>query len=90
MLVRFGRPHPDPLSTSGDWGCPFQIDGLGDDSVQEAFGVDSLQALLLAIWSVRLELAERAERTSVRLDWLEQRALGLRVVPDVVDLPPAP
>ncbi|WP_175510358.1 DUF6968 family protein [Micromonospora phaseoli] len=90
VIVRFGKPHPDPLSTNGDWCCPFQIHGLGDDSVEQAFGVDSLQALLLAVWSVRLQLADRAEQNAVRLDWLEQTELGLHVVPDVVRLPPAP
>ncbi|GIJ42583.1 DUF6968 family protein [Micromonospora andamanensis] len=83
VVVRFGRPHPDPLP-GGDWRCPFQIEGLADGAVDAAYGVDSLQALLLAVYSVRLLLTEHAERTSARLDWLDQPDLGLRVDPGLV------
>ncbi|MGC5028489.1 DUF6968 family protein [Micromonospora sp. DT229] len=81
LVVRLGKPHPDPSSRNGDWCCPFQVEGVGEDSVQTAFGVDSLQALLLAAYRVRLLLAEHAEQTSARLDWLGQPDFGLRVDP---------
>jgi hypothetical protein len=83
VVVQFGKPHPDPLP-GGDWCCPFQIEGLGDGAVDAAFGVDSLQAMLLAAYSVRLLLTEHAEQTSARLDWLGQPDLGLRVDPGLV------
>ncbi|TQM81217.1 hypothetical protein FHX81_3579 [Saccharothrix saharensis] len=83
VVVRFGRPHPDPLSPNGDWCCPHQVLGLGDEAVGAAFGVDSLQALLLSVHRVRLELAARAERASVKLDWLGLPDLGLTVEPHV-------
>jgi hypothetical protein len=81
VVIRFGRPHPDPLSTHGDWCCPHQVIGLGDEAVGATFGVDSLQALLLGVYRVRLELAERAEAASVELDWLGLPDLGLTVDP---------
>ncbi|SFD06021.1 DUF6968 family protein [Micromonospora sediminimaris] len=83
LVVRFGKPHPDPLP-GGDWCCPFQIEGLADGAVDAAFGVDSLQAMLLAAYRVRLLLTEHAERTSARLDWLGQPDLGLRVDPGLL------
>ncbi|WP_235944696.1 maleylpyruvate isomerase N-terminal domain-containing protein [Verrucosispora sioxanthis] len=83
LVVRFGKPHPDPLP-GGDWCCPFQIEGLGDGAVDAAFGVDSLQAMLLAAYRVRLLLTEHAEQTAARLDWLGQPELGLRVDPGLV------
>lgn len=89
VTLRLGKPFPDPLP-GGDWCCPFQIDGLGDDSVDAAFGIDSLQALLLATWAAQLQLTERARLLSVRLDWLGQPDLGLKVDPEVHKLLPPP
>ncbi|WP_188197672.1 DUF6968 family protein [Nonomuraea sp. SYSU D8015] len=85
VTVRFGRPRPDALSTTGDWCCPHQILGLGEEGVGASFGVDSLQALLLSVYKVRLELGERARAASVRLEWLGLPDLGLEVTPDFHD-----
>ncbi|MEV4173178.1 hypothetical protein [Nonomuraea sp. NPDC049709] len=79
VTVRFGKPRPDELSTNGDWCCPHQVVGLGEAGIGAAFGVDSLQALLLSVYKVRLKLEERARAAAVRLDWLGQPELGLRV-----------
>jgi hypothetical protein len=81
VTVRFGRPRPDELSANGDWCCPHQIVGLGEEGVGASFGVDSLQALLLSVYKVRLKLDERAAAAAVRLDWLGQPDLGLEIVP---------
>ncbi|MFS8105159.1 hypothetical protein LFM09_49525 [Lentzea alba] len=77
VVIRFGTPRPDPLSTNGDWECPHQIVGLGDDTVQASYGVDSLQALLLSVYSVRLKLAD----SGTTLEWLGMPELGLTVAP---------
>ncbi len=82
VLVRIGKPMPDPLP-GGDWYCPSQIVGLGDETVKATFGVDSLQALLLCVYGLRLRLTQRAEQAAVRLDWLGQAGLGLAVDPEV-------
>ncbi|WP_407676264.1 DUF6968 family protein [Plantactinospora alkalitolerans] len=88
VVLRIGNPLPDALP-GGDWYCPHQILGLGDEAVRASFGVDSLQALLLSVYALRLKLAERAETASVRLDWLGQPDLGLTVDPEVPGrLPP--
>ncbi len=77
VVIRFGAPRPDPLSSNGDWECPHQIVGLGDDTVQAVYGVDSLQALLLSVFAVRTKLAE----SDSTLDWLGMPELGLTVAP---------
>jgi hypothetical protein len=82
VTIRFGKPRPDVLSTTGDWCCPHQILGLGEEGVGASFGVDSLQALLLSVYKVRLKLDQRAQAASVRLEWLGQPDLGLEVAPE--------
>ncbi|MFD0202143.1 MULTISPECIES: DUF6968 family protein [Saccharothrix] len=76
VVIRIGTPHPDPLSPNGDWCCPHQVVGLGDEAVGASFGVDSLQALLLSVYRVRLTLAARAAEASLDLDWLGFPDLG--------------
>src|ERR1035441_6334435 len=46
ILVRFGKPLLHP---KGDWACPYQIAGIGDEKVRLAFGIDAVQALQLAM-----------------------------------------
>jgi hypothetical protein len=82
VVLRIGKPLPDPLP-GGDWYCPRQILGLGDEAVEASFGVDSLQSLLLSVYGLQLKLAERADAASVRLDWLGLPDLGLKVDPEV-------
>ena len=81
-----GTPRPDPLSANGDWCCPHQISGLGDGSVEASFGVDSLQALLLSLYSLRIKLAERAQEASLSLTWLGTADLGLEIAPKLDQL----
>ena len=42
-----------------------------------AFGVDSLQALLLSVYAVRIKLAE----SDITVNWLGMPELGLTVAP---------
>lgn len=48
VTVRIGAavrgPHP-----GGDWCCPFQILGFGDEQVRVIFGVDGVQAMQLTL-----------------------------------------
>jgi hypothetical protein len=57
VVVRLGRPLVDPSSPHQDWVCPFQIQGLGSERVKGIFGVDAMQALLLAMHTIPAELA---------------------------------
>lgn len=76
VMVRIGKPvrNPDP---EGDWLCPIQIAGLGDDTVRAAFGVDAVQALILALQMIHIDLQAGQRRTGRTLQWLEQSDLGL-------------
>ena len=82
MLRAIGRPFPDPLP-GGDWCSTFQITGLGDPAVRAAFGVDTMQALLLALYKARLELEQRARVEPAELLWFGTPDLGLQVEPNV-------
>ena len=67
VVVTLGVPQPVPGS---DWGCPLQITGLNTTwrRPKYVFGIDSLQALHLAMQraSVVLESARQ------KLEWLGQ------------------
>lgn len=69
VRVRVGRPIPEP-DPDGDWICPVQIVGLGDGEVASVYGIDAIQALLLALQKVGSDLAA-AGRSGVELSWLE-------------------
>lgn len=64
-VLRIGKPaeHPD-----GDWVCAVQITGLGDDRVYEAAGVDSLQALMMALQMARTQLEAHRRRHRITED----------------------
>ncbi len=53
VVVTIGKPRPDP---DGDWVCAFRIDGIEDSRRHLAYGVDSIQALLIAIERARIML----------------------------------
>ena len=74
VFVRFGRPERDP-APGGDWQCAFQITGLGEDDVECAFGVDSVQALQLAFQAVGARLFA-ADGRGQSITWLGMREVG--------------
>ncbi|HEX8183744.1 MAG TPA: hypothetical protein VF747_03310, partial [Blastocatellia bacterium] len=76
VTLRMGKPIPDPKE-GGDWCCPYQIIGLGDDKVSAAFGVDPLQALLLALQKAGAELSYYQRVQNIKLTWLDDEDLGL-------------
>lgn len=86
VVIRIGAPRPDPLSAHGDYCCPHQILGLGDETVKASFGVDSLQTLLLSVYALRIKLAERAREASLSVNWLGMADLGLEVDPKLDQL----
>jgi hypothetical protein len=53
VVVAIGHPYP---TSEGGWACPVEVDGLHGD-LAEIHGVDSLQALCLAIRLVGERLA---------------------------------
>jgi hypothetical protein len=57
VTVRIGRPVLDTSAPHETWVCPFQIDGIGSGKTRGIFGADAMQALLLAIHAIPVELA---------------------------------
>lgn len=78
VVLRIGAPIPDPRP-GGDWCCPYQITGLPHNRASRAFGVDPLQAFLLALQKARAELVFSQRIHSLRLTWLEQHDWGFPV-----------
>ncbi|HHQ4515195.1 DUF6968 family protein [Aeromonas veronii] len=54
LKIAIKAPEPDPKSASGDWRCKVKLAGLSDKTF--IYGIDSLQALSLAIKFVETEL----------------------------------
>ncbi len=59
VTVLIGAPESDPAHAGG-YRCPFQVVGLSDDDIQYARGVDSFQALNLAVAGARRALKTTA------------------------------
>jgi hypothetical protein len=57
VTVRIGRPVLHASAPHETWICPFQIEGIGSGKTRGIFGADAMQALLLAIHTIPVELA---------------------------------
>jgi uncharacterized protein DUF6968 len=80
VRIRIGKPRKD--RATGDYFCPFSIEGLGAQKAREAWGIDSMQALQNALQAIRLELAPHANT----LSWVggQDGWLGFpKVIPDL-------
>ncbi len=64
---RIGRPRP---AREGDYECRYELYGFGRLRRMRIFGIDEVQALLLALEAVRAEL----QRLGAEAIWLEQPA----------------
>lgn len=53
VLVRLGKPRH---RRTGEWACPYRIQGVGSGRTRQVFGEDAVQALQLALEAIRLEL----------------------------------
>lgn len=58
LRIRVGKPRKD--RATGDFFCPYSIDGLGDGQVGQAWGIDSMQALQNVHQAIRVELEPHA------------------------------
>lgn len=64
VIVRIGIPVE---TGEYEWACPCVISGIGLHGWRRMFGVDSLQALLMAVEVVRVRLAPHRDK----LTWFE-------------------
>ena len=76
VVVRLGRPVPDPSEQNGPWLCPYQVDGMGSGHVRAIFGVDSVQALVLAVHTIPAELTPIMREVGGRFLFHEQPETG--------------
>jgi len=71
IRVRFGRPVRGKGASRRDpWWCPVEVKGAGFDSFRPIAGIDSLQALILALELASRVLPDEVERAGFRLEWL--------------------
>jgi hypothetical protein len=79
--VVFGKPEKFP--EGDDFYCPFQITGLGDEKIRYAGGVDSLQALILALKKLSYYVSSLDAVRDGEIQWLDgsEPDLGLLPVP---------
>jgi hypothetical protein len=73
--VVLGTPVPDPRDPSRTWACPYQITAFGRIETRAIFGIDAMQALILALHTLPSELRALARETDIR--FLEETDLGL-------------
>jgi hypothetical protein len=74
VRVSFGMPVRSKNPERGDpWWCPVRIKGPGLDRLQPIAGIDSLQALILALDYVTQTLPSHGRRMGGELVWLEER-----------------
>jgi hypothetical protein len=66
ILVKIGKPQ---LSEHKDYLCPIQVTGIGEESVSGIYGVDSVQALELAMRSLGAELQRLNTQHQGRIRW---------------------
>jgi len=74
VRVEFGEPIQDVAVVSGmDWRCPMRLTVGPQVTVCSVIGIDSLQALQLAIDLARVELEILATRPGTVLLYLDER-----------------
>ncbi len=66
FLLRIGVPRPAEV----DWVCPFVIADGPTSIAHAAYGVDGVQALLLALTMAKADLRFHARTVGARLQWL--------------------
>ncbi|MEU6781605.1 DUF2283 domain-containing protein [Nonomuraea angiospora] len=70
VTVTVGVPYEE---ATGEWSCPYRIDGLdGWEHERKVTGVDSLEAIELALAMVRAALAGSHEAKEGLLSWDEE------------------
>lgn len=79
VVIRFSRPVPD----GNDFRCRYEIVWPDRTHVSNGFGVDEMQALILAIEKAHVELLASPEGRRGELTWLGMRDLHLPLMSSV-------
>jgi hypothetical protein len=83
VLVLIGKPQK--LPDHSDFYCPYQVKGAGDEKIRYACGIDPLQALLLALSKLQVDLEVLNKDLGGKLRWEFDDNHGFGLPP----LPPA-
>jgi hypothetical protein len=76
--LRIGKPLLQPeTSSSLHWYCPYQIVGVGSESVHGMSGIDALDALLTTLKVANALLKDYAHMDGKKITWLGEDHLGL-------------
>ena len=86
IAIRIGQPFVPP-NYGGNFCCPYQIEGLGDGAIRYGSGVDSLQALHIALINIGAELHGSVEAQAGMISWNGDRRLGLPFAQGDKDIP---
>lgn len=81
---RFFTPEHD----QGDYRCRYEIDLPNKPIASEGYGVDQVQALLLAMQKAHVELLVMREKLKRSVKWLGDENLGLPINEAIQDLAP--
>lgn len=76
LRLRVGTPK----ARENDWVCQIQVVGIEDDHIFEIFGIDSLQALQLAVTFIG-SLLKAKQEDGVEITWLGKTDLGCDLFP---------
>jgi hypothetical protein len=88
IQITIGQPVSPP-DWNGNFRCTYRIQGLGDREIIRGIGgVDSLQALYLAMMTISVDLYTSDEGRAGRITWESDRELGLPFSDVIADLVP--
>src|SRR6185312_15567490 len=76
IVIRIGQPFVPP-NYGGNFCCPYQIEGVGDGAIRYGSGIDSLQALYIALINISTDLYSSVEAQAGMITWEGDRRLGL-------------
>lgn len=86
VQVVIGQPQLFP--EGGSFYCPIRITGIGKEKIMRVGGVDSVQALVLALHAISANLYTSDEARAGTLTWLGRRNFGLPVAEPIKNLVP--
>jgi hypothetical protein len=79
VQILIGRPTAEQ---TGEWGCPYQILGIEDESIYRVYGTDSLHAIQCALTVIGGTLLGTEEGETGRLRWQGEHDLGFPAPPE--------
>jgi len=86
VILEVGTPYP--VDDGKTWFCPYRILGLGNERVKRTGGIDSVQAVYMALQMAGTDLYTSDPSRQKELTWCGQLNLGLPVPKTIADMVP--